>query len=919
MHTTATGSNMREAALAGPAAALSLPQAGSNRPPGWALRDSGRVRLTQRLLAIPPGGLALVRAPAGHGKTSALARLWRTAQAEGRRVAWLGVTKADGDPGHLLERIATAAGARASRADAGHRVGTTSAGSLECAARRFHALHEAQLRDCTLIIDGFEAIDGSASSSTIAALVACSEQTRFAIGGRQARALPTAAWRAQGRAIEFGPTDLAFRLEEARALSRAAVPDEYLAALLQRCDGIALAVDLAIRALAAPLVPFSSTAPDSWMDEVASYFREQVLRDLAPELRRLLGKLAIVEQFDVSLASALCGHEVGHRVRELYRDHALIARDRATGLFHLPAALRACLEGEHEWDAESELSRVHARAAEWFARRGLSHEAAMHALLSRDPSLATRYFDPVGPTTLGARYGMQPMYEALCAWPAIDGALASGLTLAQDMVYKQAGLSSEPRCELESPSEEIDSEQLITAAFVRGYRDELAAPAEVSGLRELALRQSVPDLAARGLARNLLCWDGLRSGRLDEAADWGDLAECDFLTTGSVYANAFIHLLRVPILIWQHDLAGASRQAELARTVARLFHPDDARLENLSLLMSSWVEHEQGVALPLDRSHELARELALGERWHDAITLGHVLAARCASGAGELDTARSILEMGIATAVNRRQSRVLWSLRCERVRLAVHSGDVRTAQLEAQRLGLSASGRMAETSAALTWREHVEGIDTCIRLAIAVADWSGARAGIDALRARHRAERLPRLEWLAHRAEAELATAEGDSRRAEQARAAAAAVSPRTRPAATVIGAELFSREPDLSTTGRLVAALQRPVASVTPTLTPRETALLELIAAGMSNKQIAWHSKLSEATVKFHIRNIYRKVGARNRVQALARLHVGSGGLRRSETAGGGSAVVELATRAEQPREVDRERREIAGRDRRE
>jgi ATP/maltotriose-dependent transcriptional regulator MalT len=882
-----------------------------DQPPHWSLRDDGRDRLTQRLLALPPGGVALARAPAGHGKTFALARLWRAAQAEGRRVAWLGMTKADEDPALLLERIATAIGAAKPHAHAAGRPSTPAA-MVESAARQFRELYDHALRDCTLIIDGFEAIDGSPSSSTIATLVTCCGQTRFAIGGRQMRALPTAAWRAQGRAIELGPVDLAFRLDEARALSGGAVPDEYLAALLQRCDGIALAVDLAVRALAAPLVPFSSTAPDSWIDEVASYFREQVLRDLPPELRRVLGKLAIVEQFDVSLASALCGQEVGHRVRELYRDRALIARDRATGLFHLPSALRACLEGEHEWDAESELSRVHARAATWFARRGLSHEAAMHALLSRDPSLTTRYFVPVGPTALGARYGMQPMYEALCAWPAVDGALASGLTLAQDMVYAQGGLPAEPHCDVGMPREDIDSEQLITAAFVRGYRDEVADPAEISLIEDLALRQSVPDLAARGLARNLLCWEGLRSGRLDEAAEWGDLAEADFLATGAVYANAFIHLLRVPILMWQHDLAGAAREAALARTVARLFHPDDARLENLSLLMTSWVEHEQGVPLPLERSRELARELAIGERWHDAIALGHVLAARSAYDDGEFDSALSILEMGTSVAVNRRQRRVQWSLRCERVRLAVRARDLRTAQIEAERLGLLPSGPGGESSAALTWRERVEGIDTSIRLAIALADWSRARQGIDALWSLHRAQRLPRLALLAHRAEAELATAQGDTQRAEQAWNAAAAIAPPARTRVRVTGAESSRGEADSSR--KAVVPQQRQVASESPALTPRETALLELIAAGLSNKQIAWHSKLSEATVKFHIRNIYRKVGARNRVQALARLRVVMRDVRRSGTPDASSPVAELAPRAEQPREIDGECREVAG-----
>jgi LuxR family maltose regulon positive regulatory protein len=873
MHTTATQSAVR----AGRSKRQGRPHAaalGGASPPEWTQRGGSRERLTRRLLAMPPGGIALLRAPGGHGKTFALAGFHRAAHARGRRVAWLGITQADEDPTLLLERVAAGLGAR-SGASPDNRGAAMSRSAIEREARRFTALHEAALRDSTLILDGFEAIDGTPSATLLASLVESAGRACFAIATRHARSLPVAAWRAQGRTVELGPADLAFSCAEARSLCCSAIPDEYLNALLQRCDGIALAVDLAVRALAAPPVPFSAAAPESWMDELSGYFREQVLRDLAPEQRRLLGKLAVVEQFDVSLASALCGQEAGHRIRELYRDHSLIARDRSTGLFHLPAALRACLEGEHEWDDESELSRVHVRAAEWFARRGLHHEAAMHALLSRDPSHASRYFDPVGPTTLGARYGMQPMYEALCAWPDVGGVGATCLELAQDMVYTPAGLTHEPAFAPHGHGDAVgqEPEQLITSAFIRGYRDERLDPDELRALQELALRQSVPDLAARGLASNLLCWENLRNGQLDDAAGWADLAESDFLATGAVYANAFIHLLRVPILVWQHDLAAAARQATLTRTVARLFHPDDPRLANLSLLMTSWVDYERGSTLPLERTRDLAREFALGERWHDAIVLAHVLAARSASDAGKLDIASSILDIGSALAVSQRQRRVLWSLHCERVQLAIRAADLRTAQSDARQLGLSGSGPTGVAAAGLTWREHVEGLVVQIRLASALGDWTGARSGIDALWRCHREQRWARLAVLAHRAEADLATAQGDTQRAQQAEAAAADIAPAPCAPSRVRRTEFPSFEDGSSRSSVIPPPLRSAVPAAASLLTPRETALLELIAAGLSNKQIAWHSKLSEATVKFHIRNIYRKVGARNRVQALARL----------------------------------------------
>ncbi len=52
--------------------------------------------------------------------------------------------------------------------------------------------------------------------------------------------------------------------------------------------------------------------------------------------------------------------------------------------------------------------------------------------------------------------------------------------------------------------------------------------------------------------------------------------------------------------------------------------------------------------------------------------------------------------------------------------------------------------------------------------------------------------------------------------------------------------------------------------------LTPREAEVLKLIAAGLSNSEIADKLVLSNATVKTHINRIFYKTGARDRAQAV-------------------------------------------------
>jgi DNA-binding NarL/FixJ family response regulator len=61
------------------------------------------------------------------------------------------------------------------------------------------------------------------------------------------------------------------------------------------------------------------------------------------------------------------------------------------------------------------------------------------------------------------------------------------------------------------------------------------------------------------------------------------------------------------------------------------------------------------------------------------------------------------------------------------------------------------------------------------------------------------------------------------------------------------------------------------PLAARFPQLTPREAEVLERIAAGRSNVEIAAELYLSVATVKSHVNAIFAKLPARDRAQAIA------------------------------------------------
>ena len=90
--------------------------------------------------------------------------------------------------------------------------------------------------------------------------------------------------------------------------------------------------------------------------------------------------------------------------------------------------------------------------------------------------------------------------------------------------------------------------------------------------------------------------------------------------------------------------------------------------------------------------------------------------------------------------------------------------------------------------------------------------------------------------------------------------------------------AELFAAVRTVAGGGSLLApvassAVLRRVRGETsgaPSLSPREREVLEALARGLGNKQIAAQLAVSERTVKFHVSSLFEKLGAGNRTEAV-------------------------------------------------
>ena len=108
---------------------------------------------------------------------------------------------------------------------------------------------------------------------------------------------------------------------------------------------------------------------------------------------------------------------------------------------------------------------------------------------------------------------------------------------------------------------------------------------------------------------------------------------------------------------------------------------------------------------------------------------------------------------------------------------------------------------------------------------------------------------------------------------ARQFRRGVQAILPRNAAVEQIVGA-LHAASVGLIAIPMEASALMIPAASEpeVETLTPREMETLEMLAEGLSNKQIAARLHISEHTAKFHVNSILGKLGAGTRTEAVMR-----------------------------------------------
>lgn len=868
-----------------------------------------RPHLTERLEQETGRKLTLVSAPAGFGKTTLLGKWWKGREGGERYAAWLSLDGGDNDPTLFLSYLVAAL-----------RKGTGEEGFGEAVLAALRSPEPPRIEALTgelinemaalpdgldLVLDDYHMIDSEGVHGIVSFLLEhLPESTHLLISGRVDPPLPLARLRARDQMVRIGASELAFTEQEAGAFLKGVMGLDLsardVATLEGRTEGWIAGLQLAALSLrdredaTGLVVAFSGTHRD-----VLDFLAEEVLERQPAHVRSFLLRTSILDNLTGPLCDALTDRSDGQVMLErLDRENLfVVALDEERLWYRYHHLFRDFLRDRLSRESPESTTELHLRASAWNEWNGRLSSAIGHALSAPDYDLAARLIEEGiegaverGEGTTALRWLEALPTEAKRHRPRLFAEHAVALLITGRPDDAEPLLKEAERAAGEAATREDRPFLLGFASAIRSWRVRLQGDAhEAVELARRAL-SLLPDEEAP-----VRTYTAVRLG--DALRAVGDLA-----SAGEAYAEA-AEIGRAAGHAYG-SLAGMVMHARVRVEQGRLREADEAFRRALRLLTEEGFElspaagivHIGMGALRYERDdldgaeRELERGVELAERTGDVSTLvwGYVTLSR---------TKRARGDEGGALERARQAERVARDSGAD-LQIAVASAWM-------TRLHLA---RGEFTAAVALEQERAANAHDAADAARMVDRLTSAR--LLHARGRHR-EALRLLEELDETAEAAGRTGDLMEIRALQALALWAgskkerAVSPlagdlalaepegyvRTFVDEGAPMAELLSEVLEALQRGRLdppipahylrklLAALERddadtrsPAKRLPEPLSERELEVLQLVAAGKSNHRIASELFVSVGTVKTHLNNLYRKLDAHSRTQALAR-----------------------------------------------
>lgn len=845
----------------------------------------------------------VVQGQAGSGKTSTLAAWRKTLILLGFDVCWLALGAEDNAPDRFFDCLSASLDAvdPSLTRDTTAPRGECDAPAIEhWVIQLVQALGQRQ-RDLVLILDDLHHVTSPRIIQALQWLIDYAPPPlHLAFASRSALPLALERLRAQGVVAEFDMRDLCFTAEESERFLRqqlGTIDPRDAAAIHELTDGWVaglqlFAVDLrARRGAGYPVVPVRDAR------SFVAYFEREVVVRLAPDDLDMLVRMATCQSFCVALCALMLGKQeadISARLARLEADNLFLAQVCSTDRepwYRIHPLLRETLLERLGQLPESGRQALHAAAWRWFDARGRLDDAVFHAVRAGDEAAAAAMVEACGQALL-ARGELSQLWALLRLLPSEQVRLRHGLLEVKGYLQLYARDVDGLRHTLDelAAHDGADPVRAYTLCLLRaGLALQLDDPDTV--LDMLPQLWDIPpgaDDLAWSSRSNVLSWLFLQRGEYDEVRR---LQDDITLRTGAPRSSLFGRYIRATSLALEGQ---AERAGQHVRAVLREAERQGPAYVGLACLAAGLLadilyeanDPEAACRLLEPRVARLER-VSLPDvvlRALMVLSNAHWLAGRRAQAIACLDR----LE---AYAVRFGLDRVLAEALVLRLRRHLHQGETERANTVLQCVAALAGKHPGGTRGD---RIRLAAALGRIEMAMSTQDHAGAAAGIDAVLA-SAADSGPGAASL-HLRRALVQQALHHERAARDAFARAIRMGHgtgllRSLLDATACAPEAFAalaqtplHEPVLAFyVKRLLAAAGSSAngalehgasgqASM-PALSERESEILGLLAQAMSNKKIASVLNLSPETVKWHLKNIYAKLGVDGRGKAAARL----------------------------------------------
>nr|WP_279347221.1 LuxR C-terminal-related transcriptional regulator [Govania unica] len=857
--------------------------------------------------------LTLVVSPAGFGKTTLLSQWRAELVGEGVLAGWLSLDEDDGDALHFLASLVLAAAAAGG--DMGELEKIASQGLPEVpllsTAARFLGMIARLQRPLVLILDDYHRTQSRDSDALIELLLArAPDNFHLILSGRERPALSLSGLKAQGLLYELGADVLRFSIEEAGHLLGGQLEADSVARLVTRTEGWGVALQLARLwleggAARADLIEnFSGRTGD-----VADYLAEQVFSDLAPDVQTVLLETAVCERINGDLANVITGRKDGWDIlARLERLNALlIPLDSERRWFRCHLLFRDFLMDQLQRRAADRIPSLHRAASSWFESEGNLVEALRHARFAEDYDQIARLIEAAGGWEM-VLFGQPGILRNLFRQlpPEICFKYAS-LRYARAYIHIKDGELAEARGLIESAPLVDRSDYRAWRDnhhfryLIDGYEDRLVTAEDHRRIRAYVDELDPADIMGFGSLWETLCVVASRLGD-SKAVEEGAILAVRYMRSANCVLGinyAYYHLGMLQALCGRRREAEATL-LEAVATAEDNFGVDSGQKAIAETLLSGVLYLRNDIPAARDRLETALPQVELYDSWFDILAFGFEAAMGVSYAEGGLAAAMAVFDRASETASRRRMPALVPFLQSLRVRVLLRAGDM---------LAAANYARAQEFIFTLgDWRQHPSCWRTHHASGLALASLyigQGAPAHafevLDDLRAMAESggRNLHLLqvmvqEALAHRvagrhdeafdrlmAAVRIGMAEGLVRVFLDEGAAMEAL------LAEVLRQQRETMVDSLAKIGltRLLESLRaerlhgqaqiQPLAQSglpSPALSEREREVLVELGHGYSNKEIARALNMTENTVKFHLKNIYAKLGVDKRGLAVVR-----------------------------------------------